>query len=148
MDRKVPLSTKKAVGKAIERAEKAICLELSGHQCESCGTTRNLSWAHIVKRGRKSLAYDRNNSLILCIKKDSEAKWSCHWEFDNAMTDRQRYRFVQKLFRVRGGEWGTPEDPYDYLDVQIKLPFELNLAQMKLLLEEKKEELRELRGAK
>lgn len=121
-------ATKTAVSRRLDAYERAICLILAGNACQACKGTEKLQWCHVVKRARKALRFDRNNSLILCS--------SCHYRFDNLMTDRQRYRFVNKL----------KPDVYNYLDTQIGLRFELTLDQMVVLLGYKKQELEELRN--
>lgn len=131
--------TKTGIGLQLDKVEREICLLLADYKCQRCGTDKYLSWAHIVQRGRKALKWDRNNSLILCYKAQGDAQQSCHYWFDRLTTDHTRYQFVNKL---------KPDVYRDHLDAQVGLNFGLTIKNMLLLLELKKDELKELKELK
>lgn len=121
--------SKTSIALALDRVERAICLLLAEYRCECCEHQEGLHWCHIVERSRhRALQWHRHNSLILC--KD------CHYIFDHQMTDRQRWKFVEKY---RPGA-------YDILDELVGAKFDLTAKQMLELLDERKAELKEIKG--
>lgn len=57
--------------------------------CERCGATRNLQWAHVVRRNYAAVRVDPTNAWCLCAK--------CHW-----LTEKEADEFMALVERTIG----------------------------------------------
>jgi hypothetical protein len=102
----------------------------AGNKCESCGSTQNLNSHHIYSRAKKSLRWNLNNGICLCVGHHIGTYFSAH---------KTPLDFINWLIVYKGEVFVRD------LEITANMSFKWSLSEKQLLLSDLKKELNDLK---
>jgi hypothetical protein len=116
------------IDKRLDAAWSELVKLRANYQCEVCGKTKNLNSHHIWSRIRKSVRWDVQNGVCLCV--------GCHVGPKSAHKDPMW--FADWIRRKRGEDW------YNMMTLRANSTGKRMKFEKELLLKELKKEIRKL----
>lgn len=90
---------------ALDRLCRAVVRERDRWMCAICGRTREvtvLDWAHVYTRGRISLRWNLDNSMLLCKKCHMQWHGVIPWVFDpETNTDIDSVKYMRRAWEKK-----------------------------------------------
>ena len=68
----------------------------AGGRCEVCGGVGRLNAHHVFSRSNKSVRWDLDNGVLLCVSHHVFGQWSAH---------KNPVEFIEKMRTLRGEKW-------------------------------------------
>lgn len=112
-------NSSKGIEKKLDKVWSELVKIKAGNKCEVCGKTKSLNSHHIYSRSKKSIRWDLDNGVCLCVGHHIGVNFSAHKtpvEFTDWLMENKGREFMQKL-RIKS----NITSHYDYFDKEMIL---------------------------